>query len=109
MTCSGLRDHTNKTLLSYFVYCNYTGSNTHNNGNPGGDGQTGDAGEGTQGTDRNNFVITHEADLNYPAPFENTTFWQDVEAVWIYHDRDTSKGLTPQDLAMGFASAGYFE
>ena len=53
------------------------------------------------GTDRHNFLQMLRSDLNFPAPFENTTMWDMVESV--NHPKAT--GL---DLAIGFATSGYY-
>lgn len=93
----------NKLAISEedLLHIQWTGSNTHNNGGNGGDGQTGDAGEGTGGTDRHNFLQMLRSDLNFPAPFENTTFWDMVESV-------NYPKATGMDLAVGFATSGYY-
>lgn len=93
----------NKLAISEeeLLHIQWTGSNTHNNGGNGGDGQTGDAGEGTGGTDRHNFLQMLRSDLNFPAPFENTTFWDMVESV----NYPKATGL---DLAISFATSGYY-
>ena len=38
---------------------------------------------------------------NYPAPYENTTFWSKVESV-------TQPDATAKDIAIGFWSSGYY-
>jgi hypothetical protein len=93
----------NKLALSEedLLHIQWTGSNTHNNGGNGGDGQTGDAGEGTGGTDRHNFLQMKQSDLNYPVPFENSTFWEMVESV-------NFPGATALDMAVGYATSGYY-
>eukprot|EP00116_Pleurobrachia_bachei_P004610 sb/3464872/ len=83
------------------VHIQWTGSNSHNNNPNGGDGQTGDAGEGTGGTDRSNFLEMQGEIENYPAPYENTTFWSKVESV-------TEPAATAKDIAIGFWSSGYY-
>lgn len=83
------------------LHIQWTGSNTHNNGNSGGDGQTGDAGDGTTGTDRHNFLQMLSIDLNFPAPYEKSPFWEMVESV----NYPEATGL---DLAIGFATSGYY-
>lgn len=83
------------------LHIQWTGSNTHNNGGNGGDGQTGDAGEGKGGSDRHNFLEMASSELNFPVPFENSTFWDMVESV--SHPEATSK-----DLAIAYATSGYF-
>ena len=89
------------------ISCNRcAGSNTHNNGHPGGDGQTGDAGEGRGGTDRSNVVQTNTFNENFPVPYENSTMWENAEIVWIHHG---NTGISKKDLALGFASSGYFQ
>ena len=87
------------------VHFQWTGSNTHNNGAPGGEGQTGDAGEGQGGTDRSNIVETLNETVNYPMPWDMNTMFQNAQVLW------TSGYQTPsaQDLAVFFASAGYFQ
>ncbi|CAL1539912.1 unnamed protein product [Lymnaea stagnalis] len=87
------------------VHIQWTGSNTHNNNNPAGDGQAGDAGEGRGGTDRSNFVELSDRSANFPTPHEKISFVNDVEVVWNYFDK---KNLTPRDLAINLASAGYY-
>ncbi|KAL5250968.1 hypothetical protein ACHWQZ_G016634 [Mnemiopsis leidyi] len=86
---------------SDLVHIQWTGSNTHNNQPNGGDGQTGDAGEGQGGTDRSNFLEMQGEIENYPAPFENTTFWANVKSV-------TQPSATAKDIAAGFFSSGYY-
>lgn len=88
------------------VHIQWTGSNTHNNGGNGGDGQAGAAGEGKEGTDRNNLLEMLDRSGNFPAPFEKSTMWNDVEVVWIYHGK---KGLSKKDLAINMASSGYYQ
>ena len=53
------------------------------------------------GTDRHNFLQMLRSDLNFPAPFENTTFWDMVESV-------NYPKATDIDLAIGFATSGYY-
>merc|ERR1711988_596307 len=79
----------------------WTGSNTHNNGGGGGDGQTGDAGDGTGGTDRHNFLQMSDSAMNFPVPYENSTFWDMIESV-NYPD------ATGLDLAIDHATSGYY-
>lgn len=83
------------------LHIQWTGSNTHNNGNNGGDGQTGDAGDGTGGTDRHNFLQMVRSDLNFPSPYENTSFWDMVESV-SYPEASSI------DIAIGYATSGYY-
>ncbi|CAG5125431.1 unnamed protein product [Candidula unifasciata] len=87
------------------VHIQWTGSNTHNNNNPAGDGQAGDAGEGKGGTDRSNFVELSDRSSNFPTPFENTQLWKNVKVEWIYFGKND---ISPQDLAINMASAGYY-
>ncbi|XP_055882286.1 protein DD3-3-like isoform X2 [Biomphalaria glabrata] len=87
------------------VHIQWTGSNTHNNNNPAGDGQAGDAGEGKGGTDRSNVVELSDRSQNFPTPFEYSQLWKSVEVAWIYFNKTK---ITPQDLAINMASAGYY-
>lgn len=57
------------------------------------------------GTDRSNFVEIGERDGNFPTPFEQTQLWNNVEVLWIYFMK---KNITPMDLAINMASAGYY-
>jgi hypothetical protein len=41
------------------------------------------------------------SDLNFPVPYDNTTFWEMVESI-NYPD------ATGIDLAIGFATSGYY-
>jgi hypothetical protein len=92
------------------VHIQWTGSNTHNNGAPGGDGQTGDAGEGTGGTDRHNVVQTSGPNSNYPLPWERTTMWTGTELIWKDNTEWTNNTeLSSTDLAVAFASGGYYD
>ncbi|KAK3738793.1 hypothetical protein RRG08_035673 [Elysia crispata] len=88
------------------VHFQWTGSNTHQNGGNGGDGQAGAAGEGKEGTDRNNLVEMLDRSGNFPIPYENSTLWDAVDVVWIYHG---NKGLSKMDLAINMASSGYYQ
>ncbi|RUS72439.1 hypothetical protein EGW08_019801 [Elysia chlorotica] len=92
--------------LGDLVHFQWTGSNSHKNGGNGGDGQAGAAGEGKDGTDRNNLVEMLDRSGNFPVPFENSTLWDAVEVVWIYHGK---KGLGKKDLAINMASSGYYQ
>lgn len=83
------------------LHIQWTGSNTHNNGGNGGDGQTGDAGDGTGGTDRHNFLQMSSSEMNFPVPFEQSTFWDMVQSV--NYPKATSK-----DLAIEHATSGYY-
>ena len=100
------------------VHFQWTGSNTHNNGNPAGDGQAGDAGNGNGGTDRNNFVQINDLNYNYPLPFESTTIWNDMQLTGLlnmnfsYSDSSsyfTQGAFSAKDLALYFASSGYYQ
>ncbi|GFO44388.1 protein dd3-3-like [Plakobranchus ocellatus] len=42
---------------------------------------------------------------NFPTPFEQSTMWDNVEVVWIYHG---NKSLDNRDLAINMASSGYY-
>ena len=53
------------------------------------------------GTDRSNFLESQGEIENYPAPFENTTFWDTVKSV-------TQPSATAKDIAAGFFSSGYY-
>ena len=57
--------------------------------------------ENSTGTDRSNFLEMQGEVENYPAPFENTTFWNNVKSV-------TQPSATAKDIAVGFFSSGYY-
>ncbi|XP_065067398.1 protein DD3-3-like isoform X2 [Rhopilema esculentum] len=101
---------TNLTLKrGELVHIQWTGSNSHNNGAPGGDGQTGDAGEGTGGTDRSNLVEVKDLNNNFPLPFENTQMFKNAKVHWsAYADANFLKRLNDEDIAVTFASSGYY-
>ena len=42
---------------------------------------------------------------NYPAPFEQSTMWNNAEIKWIHHGKT---GVQAKDLAVDLASAGYY-
>uniref|UniRef100_T1JCE1 Uncharacterized protein n=1 Tax=Strigamia maritima TaxID=126957 RepID=T1JCE1_STRMM len=94
-----------KILSTDLVHIQWTGSNTHNNNAPGGDGDTGAAGEGTAGTDRSNFVMLSTLGQNFPSAFEKSDFWKGLEIKWNYFGNLNMSSL---DLALNFASAGYY-
>ncbi|EDO37140.1 predicted protein [Nematostella vectensis] len=87
------------------LHIQWTGSNSHNNGNPAGDGQAGDSGEGTAGTDRNNIVEIMDPADNYPLPWERAKLFKNAQVKWTSHAYKTPK---PEDVAISFASSGYF-
>jgi hypothetical protein len=59
------------------------------------------------GTDRSNLVQIRARDENYPYPYEQTTFWNNVNVRWSPMGKpDTS--IRKDDLALYFASAGYY-
>ncbi|GFR70435.1 protein DD3-3-like [Elysia marginata] len=81
------------------VHFQWTGSNTHRNGNNA-------AGEGRQGTDRHNVVEMLARKGNFPVAFEDSTMWDAVQVVWIYHGQ---KNLPKSDVAINMASSGYYQ
>ncbi|GFO22633.1 protein dd3-3-like [Plakobranchus ocellatus] len=91
--------------LGNLVHIQWTGSNTHRNEGVGGDGQAGSDGEGMPETDRNNLVEMTDRSGNFPTPYEQSTMWDNVEVVWIYHGK---KNLDKRDLAINMASSGYY-
>ncbi|CAF5106118.1 unnamed protein product, partial [Rotaria socialis] len=46
------------------------------------DGEPGAEGQGNPGTDRSNLVEIRDRDENYPYPYEQTTFWKNVNVRW---------------------------
>jgi len=58
------------------------------------------------GTDRNNLVQIPDRKDNFPLPYESSTMWEAADVVWHSHGRNI---LDKKDLALGFASAGYYE
>ena len=89
------------------VHVQWTGSNTHNNVQPAGDGQAGNDGQGQDGTDRNNFVQILSLNDNYPIPFEQADIWTDAQPVDFLDQ--TTKITSKEDLALYFASSGYYK
>ena len=57
------------------------------------------------GTDRSNIVQIPDLNDNFPLPYESTDMWKNAEIVWHHHGKTD---LNKKDLALGFASAGYF-
>ena len=58
------------------------------------------------GTDRHNIVEIPNPNANYPLPWENSTLFNNVDALW------TSWGEmnpTAEDIAVAFASSGYYK
>ena len=49
---------------------------------------------------------TNTFNENFPVPYENSTMWENAEIVWIHHG---NTGISKKDLALGFASSGYFQ
>ena len=61
------------------------------------------------GTDRSNIVEVNDLNNNYPLPFENTKMFKGAKIHWsAYADSNTLKKFTPEDIAVTFASAGYY-
>ena len=60
------------------------------------------------GTDRHNMVETDGTTENYPKPWEQTTMW-DVTLMWKDDMQWPTTGeLSPEDIAVAFASSGYY-
>ena len=60
------------------------------------------------GTDRSNVVQIPGPNTNYPLPWEHAgnTLFKDVEVVWNSWGIDNP---TPEDVAVAFASSGYYD
>ncbi|CAF3378034.1 unnamed protein product [Rotaria socialis] len=88
------------------IHIQWAGSNTHNNeGNS--DGEPGAEGQGNPGTDRSNLVEIRDRDENYPYPYEQTTFWKNVNVRWSPMNK-SNDNIRKDDLALYFASSGYY-
>jgi hypothetical protein len=59
------------------------------------------------GTDRSNLVQIRDRDENYPYPFEQTTFWNNVIVRWSPMEKQNNQ-IRKDDLALYFASSGYY-
>jgi hypothetical protein len=59
------------------------------------------------GTDRSNLVQIRDRDENYPYPYEKTTFWSNVNVRWSPMGK-SNNNIRKDDLALYFASAGYY-
>ncbi|CAF2188006.1 unnamed protein product [Rotaria magnacalcarata] len=88
------------------IHIQWAGSNTHNN-EGGSDGETGADGQGNAGTDRSNLVEIRDRDENYPFPYEQTTFWKNVNVRWSPMNK-SNDNIRQDDLALYFASSGYY-
>jgi hypothetical protein len=52
-------------------------------------------------------VQIRERDENYPYPYEQTTFWMNAKVRWSPMNK-TDENIQKKDLALYFASAGYY-
>ena len=61
------------------------------------------------GTDRSNIVQTLGPDVNYPIPWEKNenNMFENVEVLWTSTQVDLDD-LSSEDIAVSFASAGYY-
>lgn len=59
------------------------------------------------GTDRSNLVQIRSRDENYPYPYEQATFWQNVRVRWSPTGKSDAN-IQREDLALYFASSGYY-
>jgi hypothetical protein len=59
------------------------------------------------GTDRSNLVEIRDRDENYPYPYEQTTFWKNVNVRWSPMNK-ANENIRKDDLALYFASSGYY-
>ena len=41
-------------------------------------------------------------------PYERSTMWKDVELIWKHSDWTNSSALSDEDIAVAFASSGYY-
>ncbi|CAF0756780.1 unnamed protein product, partial [Didymodactylos carnosus] len=89
------------------IHMQWSGSNTHKNGLPSVDGQEGNDGEGEKGTDRSNMLQMRSRDENYPYPYEMTTLWSNSKVRWSPYQK-TNDNIKKEDLALYFASSGYY-
>ncbi|CAG5088400.1 Oidioi.mRNA.OKI2018_I69.PAR.g11828.t1.cds [Oikopleura dioica] len=97
-----------KVMKDDLIHIQWWGSNSHNNKPPGANGQTGDDGQGKSGTDRSTFTPILSESHNFPIPFENSTFWKDVDWIWSSTEHKPDQG-TIEDLAIYFATSGYYD
>ena len=58
------------------------------------------------GTDRHNMVEIPDPTSNYPLPWERSNLFRNAEALWNSWDLPNP---TPEDLAVAFASSGYYQ
>lgn len=97
-----------KVMKNDLIHIQWWGSNSHNNKPPGANGQTGDDGQGKSGTDRSTFTPILSSYHNFPIPFENSTFWKEVDWIWSSTDHKPEAG-TIEDLAIYFATSGFYD
>jgi hypothetical protein len=87
-----------KVMKNDLIHIQWWGSNSHNNKPPGANGQTGDDGQGKSGTDRSTFTPILSSNHNFPIPFENSTFWKEVDWIWSSTDHKPEAGTIGSTL-----------
>ena len=90
-----------KVMKDDLIHIQWWGSNSHNNQPPGANGQTGDDGQGKSGTDRSTFTPISSENHNFPIPFENSTFWKDIDWIWSSTEHKPDQGTIGKRIRLG--------